>query len=82
MAASAALPSKPVVSRQSAELLLDLVAIKLSCIEVFDRDDARERKALERARVELESLLGRTIAALPAPISRRGHQPTMGRLAA
>ncbi len=48
------------ISGATAELLLDLVEIKLGCIEVYDRDDARELKALQKARKELCSLLGRS----------------------
>jgi len=45
------------LSRRTIETLNDLVEIKLSCIQVFDRDDAREMAALERARRELAALL-------------------------
>jgi hypothetical protein len=41
------------LSKQSIENLLDLVEIKLSCIQVLDRDDAREQKHLETCRNEL-----------------------------
>ncbi len=41
------------LSKQSIENLLDLVEIKLSCIQVLDRDDAREQKHLETCRHEL-----------------------------
>lgn len=44
------------LSTQSLETLTDLVEIKLSCIEVWDKDDRRELKALERARDELLAL--------------------------
>lgn len=45
------------LSKRTIETLNDLVEIKLSCIQVFDRDDAREMAALERARRELTVLL-------------------------
>jgi len=45
------------LSKRTIETLCDLVEIKLSCIQVFDRDDAREMAALERARRELAALL-------------------------
>jgi hypothetical protein len=45
------------LSRRSVETLVDLVEIKLSCIEVLDREDARERTCLELARRELQSML-------------------------
>ena len=35
------------LSKQSIETLLDLVEIKLGCMEVYDREDARELNALE-----------------------------------
>lgn len=41
------------ISQQSLETLIDLVEIKLSCMEVWDKDDRRELKNLERARDEL-----------------------------
>ena len=45
------------LSKRTIETLNDLVEIKLSCIQVFDRDDAREMAALESARRELTALL-------------------------
>lgn len=45
------------LSKRTIETLNDLVEIKLSCIQVFDRDDAREMAALEAARRELAELL-------------------------
>ncbi len=57
------------LSKRTIETLNDLVEIKLSCIQVFDRDDAREMAALERARRELAALLpgenGQTIVPFP-----------------
>lgn len=46
------------LSRKSIEALLDLVEIKLSCIQVHDREDAREVKTLERCRQELCAVAG------------------------
>ena len=46
------------LSKKSIEALLDLVEIKLSCIQVLDREDAREVKMLQDARNELFGLLG------------------------
>lgn len=46
------------LSRRSVHTLLDLVEIKLSCIQVFDREDARELAILEHARRELAALAG------------------------
>ena len=44
------------LSPRSVETLLDLVEIKLSCLEVQDREDARELAILETARRELAAL--------------------------
>lgn len=48
------------LSKQTLETLTDLVEIKLSCMEVWDKDDRRELKALEQARAELEKLQGKS----------------------
>ncbi len=52
-------------SRRTIETLLDLVEIKLAQIEVTDREDARERRALEQARSELLALQEAIAAHLP-----------------
>ncbi len=52
-------------SRRTIETLLDLVEIKLAQIEITDREDARERKALETARSELLALQAAIAAHLP-----------------
>ncbi|MGY9005992.1 MAG: hypothetical protein ACKVJQ_07850 [Alphaproteobacteria bacterium] len=62
------------LSKKSAEALLDLVEIKLSCIQVYDREDAREVKKLEQCRKEILELFGKSKAAQNAeiiPIDRR-----------
>jgi len=41
------------LSKQSIENLLDLVEIKIGCLQVIDRDDARELRHLEVCRREL-----------------------------
>jgi hypothetical protein len=61
------------ISKKSVEALLDLVEIKLSCIQVLDREDAREVKTLQDARNELFRLLG---------IEPKGEVIPMGALAA
>ncbi len=43
------------LSRRSIETLIDLVEIKLGCMEVYDRDDARELNVLEACRKELST---------------------------
>ena len=45
------------LSRRVVETLLDLVEIKLSCMEVHDREDTREATCLEACRQELQLLL-------------------------
>ena len=45
------------LSQRSIETLLDLVEIKLSCLEVYDREDAREKTYLETSRRELMSMM-------------------------
>lgn len=46
------------LSNRSLETLIDLVEIKLSCMEVFDRDDAREVASLEGCLKELREIAG------------------------
>jgi hypothetical protein len=58
-----------VLSQRSIETLLDLVEIKLSCLEVYDREDAREKACLENARKELGAMTGRRLAPV-APLAR------------
>ncbi len=43
------------LSRQSVEILLDLIEIKVSAIQIQDRDDARELNKLRKCRQELLS---------------------------
>jgi hypothetical protein len=57
------------LSQRSVETLLDLVEIKLSCLEVYDREDAREKSYLENARRELSSMKGRRLSAV-SPMAR------------
>ena len=51
------------LSKNVIETLIDLVEIKLSCIEVYDREDSREVAALERCRQELGILRDPAVAA-------------------
>ncbi len=44
------------LSKVSLETLIDLVEIRLGFVEVYDREDARELKALELCRTELEEI--------------------------
>ena len=54
------------LSNQSIESLLDLLDIKISQMDVFDRDDARELRQLERARDELAALAPGLCRPVPA----------------
>ena len=44
---------------RSLEALMDLVEIKLGCVEILDREDAREVKAPGRCHSELQALRGK-----------------------
>ncbi len=63
------------ISQQSLEALIDLIEIKLSCMEVWDRDDRRELARLQQARGELLGLAGRPDSApvVALPERRRGR---------
>ena len=41
-------------SSRSIETLIDLVEIKLSCLDIMDREDREEFKALQRSLSELQ----------------------------
>jgi hypothetical protein len=65
------------LSKQSLEILLDLVEIKLSTIIVQDKDDVREIKKLRNCRSEL--LMSRkmhSIRSEPAFQSMAGQEST------
>ena len=47
------------ITERSLETLIDLVEIKLSCMETYDKDDARELANLEHCLNELNQLAGR-----------------------
>ncbi|MEO3429705.1 hypothetical protein AAFN88_12645 [Pelagibius sp. CAU 1746] len=69
------------LSRSSVETLIDLVEIKLSCVEVYDRDDSRELINLKRCKEELMDLVGMgqkvpaELLAMPKG-RRRGRRPS------
>ena len=66
------------LSKQTVEMLLDLVEIKISYMDVADREDARDLQALERCRAELKALLcGESAALMPFPATppRRPGRP-------
>jgi len=60
------------MTSKSVETLIDLVEIKLSCLEVWDREDAKERKALEIALKELVAMRAGT----KRPMSATGAEIT------
>ena len=68
------------LSMRTLETLVDLVEIKLSCVEIYDRDDARELQNLEHCRNELVEMTrnitksGGEIVTLQ-PKRRRGRPP-------
>ncbi len=68
------------LSRATVETLIDLVEIKLSCVEVYDRDDTRELNNLQRCKEELLDLAGlggkapAELIAMPKG-RRRGRRP-------
>ncbi len=53
------------LSQRTLETLIDLVEIKLSCMEVYDRDDAREVASLEESLKDLRSQAGHKPQAAP-----------------
>jgi hypothetical protein len=44
------------LSKRTIEMLLDLVEIKISYMDVADREDARDLQLLERCKAELKAL--------------------------
>jgi hypothetical protein len=66
------------LSRRTVEMLLDLVEIKISYMDVADREDARDLVVLERCREELRSLTGLSgSASATATLVRRVGRPRM-----
>ena len=66
------------LSKRSIETLLDLVEIKISYMDVQDREDARELQTLERCRDELRAIDGghsAQVMAFQAPVRRRVGRP-------
>lgn len=64
------------LSKRSVDMLLDLVEIKISYMDVADREDARDLVVLERAREELRSLTGIASGATASvALSRRLGRP-------
>ena len=57
-------------SPRSIETLIDLVEIKLSCLDVMDREDREEQKALQRSLDELKEYRRTEVPARRAPNGR------------
>ena len=53
------------LSEIAVETLIDLVEIKLACLQVSDRDDAREHANLEQCLEELRGMAAPTGSATP-----------------
>ena len=49
------------LSRQSLDILLDLIEIKVNSLQIQDRDDARELNKLRKCRQELLIELNQTV---------------------
>ncbi len=65
------------LSKRCIETLVDLAEIKLSCMEITDREDMREKELLERCIQELKAEArgeNGASAAFSAP-KRRGRRP-------
>jgi hypothetical protein len=62
------------ISKRTVETLLDLVEVKLSFMQVSDREDQREMTQLESCRRELRGLM----AGVPAT---KGRRDTAGAIA-
>ena len=45
------------ISRESLEIILDLIEIKVNALQIHDKDDAREANKLRKCKQELQSLL-------------------------
>ncbi len=65
------------LSRRSLETLIDLVEIKLSCLEVMDREDAREKACLEVTLRELQELAPPRKSAEVVPFTKTARAQTL-----
>ena len=63
------------LSKRSVEMLLDLVEIKISYMDVADREDAHDLVVLERAREELRAITGGGALAQDDAFVRRVGRP-------
>src|ERR1700732_2657173 len=63
------------LSKRSIEMLLDLVEIKISSMDVADREDARHLQMLERCRAELKAVDSGQAAAAMATFASPARRP-------
>lgn len=49
------------ISRESLEIILDLIEIKVNALQIHDKEDVRELNKLRKCRQELLSLLGQFV---------------------
>lgn len=68
------------LSKVSLETVIDLVEIRLACVEVYDREDARELKALELCRKELEEIRDGAQPKMASAGSANGRQKPPARV--
>ena len=69
------------LTKRSIGILLDLVEIKISYMNIADREDARDLQLLERCRAELKALeRGETAAVVP--FAGPARRPARARAAA
>jgi hypothetical protein len=64
------------LSAGSIETLMELLEAKLGVVEIFDREDAREVKVLQRCREELTTCRAKGAGGTAAPARRRGRRKT------
>jgi hypothetical protein len=69
------------LSKQTIAMLLDLVEIKISYMDIADREDARDLQLLERCRAELKALKHSTEAAEIVPFAATARRPGRPRAA-
>lgn len=73
------------LSKRTIDTLTDLIEIKLSCMQVYDREDARELAALEQCRRELHNLSndpGASVVAFADAAPKRGRRAAAAKAAA
>ena len=70
------------LSKNVVETLIDLVEIKLSCMEIYDREDSREIAGLEKCKNELLALGQEGKAAAAAVVAFAGRPRGRARAAA